>query len=141
MEKFINDKPILSSTKLGRFNKMSQPILTVLIERSAVSVDQAPLSRDMGQFEGSHIIDIPRGSGRESYDFMVHSNVSSPDGRTLIQNRGIQYAVAVNDGKLKVVDRKEIDVLPFGVLGVRGYNSDYYHTNPEFVDALESMCR
>ena len=120
---------------------MSQSILAVLKGKGVVLPDAQPMKPSQYDLRGGvSIIDISRNPRAAPYDFMVYDNVTSPDGRTLVQGKGTQYAVSVRDGRLQVEDRKKIEEdLPFGVIGA--YPNDYYMSSRLFISDLEAMCR
>ena len=120
---------------------MNTAILKVLKEKEIILPNAEPMVR--GQYDlrgGVPIIDILRYPRGAQYDFMFYDNVTSPNGITLIQGKGTQFAVSVRDGRLQVEDRRKTEEdLPFGVIGI--YPHDYYMSNRQFINDLESMCK
>ncbi|HLC61256.1 MAG TPA: hypothetical protein VJJ52_07565 [Candidatus Nanoarchaeia archaeon] len=116
---------------------MSQPVLSVLQEKGAVSSIKEPM--EPAQYDlrsGVPIIDIPRGTRGTTSDFIIYDNVTSPDGRVLIQGTGRAYHGIVVNGEIRFEVQKIGSNLPFGVIG--RYPDDYYLANREFVSDLES---
>lgn len=118
---------------------MNTPLVAELKEKGIILSDASPMKA--GQYDLSHgvpIIVVPR-KPEVLCDFMIYDNVTSPDGRVLIQGTGTQYAVSVRNGEIHVDDRRTVEEdLPFGVIGV--YPKDYYMANRQFIRDLESRC-
>lgn len=115
---------------------MSQPVLSVLQVKEALSVDKKPMKPHESDLTGGvPIIDIPKMRGIDS-DFIIYDNVTSPDGRTLIQGPGRAYHGIVREGELQFEVQRINSDLPFGL--IERYPSDYYLASRDFVKDLES---
>ena len=116
---------------------MSQPILSVLQEEGVVSADQEPMQlSEFNLMGGVPIVDITknyRGSGAEC---VIYDNVTSPDGRILMQGPGYAYFGQRVAGELEFEVQKIDDSKPFGAIGI--YESDYYLAGRTFVDDLKT---
>jgi len=118
---------------------MTQSVLTFLQKKGIIPTDEPMKPSQYDLRGGVPIIDISRNPRDQPFGFMLYSNVTSPDGRTLIQNEGTQYAVSINEDELQVVDNRKVkESLPFGLIGV--HQHDYYLADRELVNKLESMC-
>ena len=112
-------------------------VLAVLQARGVLSPDKKPMKPGESDLTGGvPIIDIPRVAMIGGSDFIIYDNVTSPDGRTLIQGQGKAYHGNVRDGELQFEVQRIGDDFPFGV--IEKYPCDYYLANKGFVSGLES---
>ena len=117
-------------------SKMTE-VLDVLKDKGALARDESPMRP--GEYDltgGVPIIDVPRTRNYSGPDFTIYDNVTSPDGRTLVQGHGIGYYCTERDGKLEIETRRFDSDHPFGLIGL--YPNDYYTANREFVDQLKA---
>ena len=120
---------------------MKKSISDLLKESKIIFPNAEPMKPSQYNLRGGvPIIDISRNPRGDQYDFMVYDNVTSPDGKTLVQGIGTRYAVSIREGRLQVEGNGKNDVdLPFGVIGM--YPSDYYMSSRQFISDLELMCK
>jgi hypothetical protein len=112
-------------------------VLAVLQARGALSPDKKPMRP--GEYDltgGVPIIDIPRVAMVAGSNFVIYDNVTSPDGRTLIQGTGKAYHGRIRDGELQFETQRIGEDFPLGV--IEKYPNDYYLANRDFVSGLES---